>query len=48
VRFVASRAEANFVFEGDCEPSYLPGQIVAFFSGGDVAFEGSLGLAGAV
>ena len=48
VRFVSSRAEANFVFEGDCEPARLPGQIVAFFKGGDVAFDGSLSLAGAV
>ena len=48
VHFVASRAEANFVFEGDCEPARLPGQIVAFFRGGDVAFEGALSLAGAV
>jgi len=42
VRFVATRQEANFVFDGDCEPSRLPGQIVAFFRGGDVAFDGSL------
>lgn len=48
VHFVASRAEANFVFEGDCEPARLPGQIVAFFRGGEVAFEGALSLAGAV
>ena len=48
VQFVTSRAEANFVFEGDCEPSRLPGQIVAFFKGGDVAFDGRLSLAGAV
>jgi hypothetical protein len=48
VRFVSSRAEANFVFEGDCEPARLPGQIVAFFKGGDVAFEGNLSFAGAV
>jgi hypothetical protein len=41
VRFVSSRAEANFVFDGDCEPNYLPGQIVAFFSGGDLAFAGA-------
>lgn len=47
VKFVTNRAEANFVFEGDCKPSRLPGQIVAFFKGGDVAFEGSLALAGA-
>jgi hypothetical protein len=33
VRFVSSRAEANFVFEGNCEPAYQAGQIVAFFSG---------------
>jgi hypothetical protein len=33
VRFVSSRQEANFVFEGNCEPAYHPGQIVAFFSG---------------
>lgn len=45
VTFVNERGEANFVFEGDCEPSRLPGQIVAFFKGGDVAFEGSLNLA---
>lgn len=42
VRFVESREAANFVFEGDCEPAYLPGQIVAFFAGGDVAFAGAL------
>lgn len=33
VKFVASRQEANFVFEGNCEPAYQAGQIVAFFSG---------------
>lgn len=48
VKFVLSREEANFVFDGDCEPSRLPGQIVAFFKGGDVAFVGSLALTGAV
>lgn len=32
VPFVASRQEANFVFEGNCEPAFEPGQIVAFFS----------------
>lgn len=45
VQFVSSRAEANFVFEGDCAPARLPGQIVAFFKGGDVAFEGNLSFA---
>jgi hypothetical protein len=47
VRFVEERAEANFVFEGDCEPARLPGQIVAFFRGEDVAFEGNLSFAAA-
>ncbi len=47
VQFVENRAQANFVFEGDCEPARLPGQIVAFFRGGDVEFEGSLNFAGA-
>jgi hypothetical protein len=32
VQFVSSRKEANFVFEGSCEPSYEMGQIVAFFN----------------
>lgn len=45
VKFVSTRQEANFVFEGDCEPSRLPGQIVAFFKGGEVAFDGELALA---
>jgi hypothetical protein len=40
VRFVSQRAEANFVFDGDCEPNYLPGQIVAFFTEGNIAFAG--------
>jgi hypothetical protein len=40
VRFVSSRSEANFVFEGDGEPNYLPGQIVAFFTEGNLAFAG--------
>lgn len=42
VRFVSSRSEANFVFDGDCEPSYLPGQIVAFFTNKQLAFAGAL------
>src|SRR5260370_27422814 len=42
VRFVSSRAEANFVFDGDCEPNYLPGQIVAFFTDGNLAFAGGV------
>ncbi len=42
VRFVSIRAEANFVFDGDCEPSYLPGQMVAFFRSGNLAFAGAL------
>jgi hypothetical protein len=33
VRFVDNRQEANFVFEGNCEPAHHAGQIVAFFSG---------------
>jgi len=41
VRFVSSRAEANFVFDGDCEPNHLPGQIVAFFTDGNLAFAGA-------
>jgi len=40
VRFVPCRGEANFVFDGDCEPNYLPGQIVAFFTNGNLAFAG--------
>ena len=40
VRFVASRDGANFVFDGDCEPNYVPGQIVAFFTSANLAFAG--------
>jgi hypothetical protein len=32
VKFVESRGDANFVFEGNCEPAFQAGQIVAFFS----------------
>ncbi|HZS46581.1 MAG TPA: hypothetical protein VFC63_16010 [Blastocatellia bacterium] len=34
VKFVYSRDDANFVFEGNCdaEPAYQAGQVVAFFN----------------
>ena len=45
VKFVASRNDANFVFEGNCtdEPAYEAGQVVAFFNQDRVlAFAGAL------
>ncbi len=42
VKFVASREEANFVFEGHCEPETVPGKIVAFFRGQQLQFVGAL------
>ena len=45
VKFVSTRDEANFVFEGNCEeePAYLAGQIVAFFRPDQtMAFAGAL------
>ena len=42
VRFVDSREEANFFFAGHAEPKPLGGQVAAFFSGGQLAFVGSL------
>ena len=34
VKFVSTRDDANFVFEGNCqqEPAYQAGQVVAFFN----------------
>jgi hypothetical protein len=42
VRFVENRAEANFVFEGHCEPATQPGKIVAFFRNEELHFAGML------
>ena len=42
VRFVSSREEANLVFEGNANPSYGTGQVVAFFQSGRLAFAGEL------
>jgi hypothetical protein len=42
VQFVESRAEANFVFEGHCEPATQPGKIVAFFKNEELHFAGML------
>ena len=42
VKFVASRQEANFVFEGHCEPASVAGKIVAFFRNQELQFEGML------
>ena len=42
VRFVEDREEANFIFEGHCEPFYQSGQVVAFFKGEQIAFAGAL------
>lgn len=42
--FVADREGANFVFDGHCEPSFLPGQIVAFFRAEELTFEGAIGI----
>ncbi len=40
--FVKDRTDANFVFDGHCEPSFGPGQVVAFFKAEDLAFAGAL------
>lgn len=42
VTFVSGRQEANFVFDGNCEPVSLPGQIVAFFRSEQLHFAGML------
>ena len=42
VRFVDSREQANFVFEGNCEPVSQPGQMVAFFRNEELQFAGML------
>ncbi len=42
VRFVDSRGEANLVFEGNGQPTYRAGQVVAFFQSGRLAFAGEL------
>lgn len=42
VAVVLNREEANFIFEGGCEPSYHEGQIVAFFRGNELLFAGAL------
>jgi hypothetical protein len=42
VKFVASRREANFVFEGHCEPVNVPGQVVAYFRNDALQFAGML------
>jgi hypothetical protein len=41
VRFVASREEANFVFDGHSEPAFHFGQVVAFFTNEQIAFQGA-------
>lgn len=42
VRFVESRHEANFIFEGHCEPAVKAGQIVAYFREEQIHFAGML------
>lgn len=42
VRFVAKREEANLVFEGNQNPLYEQGQIIAFFQERQLMFAGSL------
>ena len=42
VRFVNNREEANFVFDGYCEPEFLPGQVAAYFAGEQLFFAGAL------
>ena len=42
VKFVGSKQEANFVFEGHCEFINVPGQIVAYFSNEELQFAGML------
>ena len=40
--FVTNREDANFVFDGHCEPEFEPGQVVAFFKAEDLVFAGGL------
>lgn len=42
VKFVTSREEANFVFEGHSEAASLPGRVVAYFSNEQLQFAGTL------
>lgn len=42
VRFVSTREEANFVFEGSYTPSHQVGQVLAFFRGQQLSFVGTL------
>ena len=42
VRFVESREQANFVFEGHSEPAFHIGQVVAFFTNEQIAFQGAI------
>lgn len=42
--FVLSREDANFVFEGTCEPHSLPGQVTAFFTDSRLEFLGELAI----
>lgn len=43
VRFVGTREEANFLFEGHCEePAYQTGKVVAFFREERLQFAGAL------
>lgn len=43
VRFVASRDEANFLFEGHCEePAFQAGKVIAFFRNDRLQFAGAL------
>lgn len=43
VRFVATREEANFLFEGHCEePAVATGKVVAFFQNDRLQFAGAL------
>lgn len=42
VKFVADRADANFVFDGNCEPVYHEGQVAAYFQEGRLLFSGAI------
>ncbi len=42
VTFVATRDEANFVFDGHSEPARREGQIVAIFRDNELVVEGAL------
>lgn len=42
VKFVDQRAEANFVFDGNCAPVYHGGQVAAYFQEGQLVFAGSI------